>query len=51
MRANMAADEKEDSVTSTHNQNKKNSSSDTEWLTADIEKRLEIDELMDITVY
>ena len=50
MRANMAADKKDPSVTSTHNQNKNNNSSETEWRTADIEKRLRIDKLMEISV-
>ena len=37
MRAKMAADKKDASVTPTHNQNKENSSTDTEYSIADID--------------
>ena len=49
MRANMAANEKGASTTSTKNQNKNNNSSEKEWRTADIESRLKIDKLMQIS--
>ena len=49
MRANMAANKKGASTTSTKNQNKNNNSSEKEWWTADIESRLKIDKLMQIS--
>ena len=49
MRAKMAADKKDASVTPTHNQNKENSSTDTEYWSADIDEKLWIENLMKIS--
>ena len=46
MRARMAADEKDASVRSTNNQNKERNGTDIEWRIAEIEERLQIEDLM-----
>ena len=49
MRANMASEKNIASETSTHNQDKEQSSTEPEWRIAEIDERLYIDELMRIS--
>ena len=46
MRASLAADEKDASLTSTINQNKERNGTDIEWRIAEIEERLQIEDMM-----
>ena len=46
MRARMAADEKDPSLTSTINQNQERNGTDIEWRIAEIEERLQIEDMM-----